>query len=73
LNVRNTNKLFGAVAGETIGVKRCRETIGVKFLILILISANLVYHELLWVKKIYNHHEGCPIIHEQSNHHPAIS
>lgn len=33
--LRNTNKLFGAVAGETIGVK---------ILILTLMSANLVYH-----------------------------
>jgi hypothetical protein len=31
----NTNKLFGAVAGEAIGVK---------ILIMILMSANVVYH-----------------------------
>jgi hypothetical protein len=35
----NTNKFSNAIAGEVIGVK---------ILILTLISANLVYHELLW-------------------------
>jgi hypothetical protein len=35
LHLINTNKLFGAVAGEAFGVR---------ILIMILISANLVYH-----------------------------